>query len=262
MSFEKKSRTVISEQFAQAPYHVQRAIYDTERSDMAHVYLMSSSGGVLGGDRHLTDISLGPDAAARITTQGATRVYDTAGRDAVQTQQIRLAPNSYLEFLPDYIVPYRHARYCQNTEIMADDTACLVYAETVSAGRISRGEIFEYESCIMNTVSTYPDGRPRFIDTSLMRPDNRDMSLYGIMGNYVIYGSVYVLSYSVHVSDVCARFNDMLSEASQVRGGASIMSDDSGVLVRMLANRTDMIHQMGQRMAEYVRIRVSAERPG
>lgn len=257
LAFEKKNRTVISEQFSQAPYHVQRAIYDTELPDMAHVYLMSSSGGILGQDSHLTDISLGTGAAARITTQGATRIYDTAGHDAAQTQHIRLAPHSYLEFLPDYIVPYRHARYRQSTDIIADDSACMIYAETVSAGRISRGEIFEYDSCIMNTTATYPDGRLRFVDTALMNPERRDMSLYGIMGEHVVYGSVYVLVRSMHVSDICRRFNDMLSEAAQISGGASIMYNDSGVLVRMLADRTDALAELGQKMASEVRRRVS-----
>lgn len=259
LTFEKKNRTVIAKQFAQAPYHVQRAIYDTERADMAHVYLMSSSGGILGQDSHLTDISLGADAAARITTQGATRIYDTAGHDAVQTQHIRLAPHSYLEFLPDYIVPYRHARYCQSTDIIVDDSACMVYAETVSAGRISSGEVFEYDSCIMNTTAVYPDGRLRFVDAALMQPRRRDMSLYGIMGGHVVYGSVYVLVCSVHVSDLCRQFNDMLSEATQVTGGASIMYNDSGVLVRMLADRTDMLADLCRKMASEVRRRVSSD---
>lgn len=256
LTFEKRNRTVISDQFSHAPFHVQRAIYDTERADMAHVYLMSSSGGILGGDRHLTDIALEDDAAARITTQGATRIYDTAGHDAAQIQHIRLGPHSYLEFLPDYIVPFRHARYRQSTDIVADDSACLVYAEAVSAGRISMGEVFEYDSCVMDTTATYPDGRLRFVDTALMQPKQRDMSMYGIMGGHVVYGSVYVLSRSDHVSDLCRRFNDMLSEYPQVTGGASIMHDDSGVLVRMLANRTGMLAELSQKMATEVRQRV------
>lgn len=259
LAFEKKNRTVISEQFAQAPYHVQRAIYDTELAGMAHVYLMSSSGGILGRDRHLTDITLGVEAAARITTQGATRIYDTAGHEAAQTQHIRLAPHSYLEFLPDYIVPYRHARYRQSTDITVDDSACMVYAETVSAGRISSGEIFEYDSCTMNTTATYPDGRLRFVDAALMQPGRRDMSLYGIMGGHVVYGSVYVLVRSVHVPDLYRQFNDMLAEAAQVTGGASIMYNDSGVLVRMLADRTDTLAELGQKMASEVRQRIYSD---
>lgn len=259
LTFEKKNRTVISEQFSQAPYHVQRAIYDTERADMALVYLMSSSGGILGRDSHLVDISLGTDAAARITTQGATRIYNTGGHDAAQTQRIHLAPNSYLEFLPDHIVPYRHARYRQSTDIVVDDSACMVYAETISAGRVSMGESFEYDSCMMNTTATYPDGRLRFVDTALMRPGRRDMSLYGIMGGHVVYGSVYVLVCSTHVSDLCRRFNVMLSGTSEVAGGASIMYNESGVLVRMLADRTDAPAEMGRRIAAEVRRRVCAE---
>ena len=68
---------------------------------MAYLYLLSSSGGILQGDRYRTEIALKNNAVAHITTQGATRIYGMNNNYASQTVNITVQQGSYLEYIPD-----------------------------------------------------------------------------------------------------------------------------------------------------------------
>ena len=71
----QRSKTIVTEQRTQVPLYVQKALhYDETVPSMAHVFILSPSGGVLQGDRYRTDIELKNKAISHITTQGATRI--------------------------------------------------------------------------------------------------------------------------------------------------------------------------------------------
>ena len=172
------TRTIIAGQRAEPPLAVQRALYcEQSLPDMAYVYVTSTSGGILQGDRHVTRFDLGDGARAHITTQGATRIYGT--RDSARTEKkaaaraslrMSLGESSYLEYMPDQIIPYAGSKFRQDAVISVHETATLMYAETVSPGRVGMGESFEYESCSLRMRVTDQNGRFRFVDAARMEP--------------------------------------------------------------------------------------------
>ena len=172
------ARTIIAGQRAEPPLAVQRALYcEQSLPDMTYVYVTSTSGGILQGDRHVTRFDLGGGARAHITTQGATRVYGTKGSARMEkpsaarvSLRMSLGESSYLEYMPDQIIPYAGSRFRQDAAISVHETATLVYAETVSPGRVGMGESFEYESCVLRMRVTDQNGRFRFVDAARMEP--------------------------------------------------------------------------------------------
>ncbi len=69
-------KTVIREQYSQVPLNIQRAMYLEESlPEMAYVYIVSPSGGILQGDRFSIEITASNNTYAHVTTQGATRIY-------------------------------------------------------------------------------------------------------------------------------------------------------------------------------------------
>ena len=105
---------------------VQRALYcDQEMPDLACVFLITTTGCLLQGDRLALDITLGPRAQAHVTTQSATKIHAMDANYAAQTQTITLADDAYLEFLPDPVIPHRRARFVSDTRISVAPTATL-----------------------------------------------------------------------------------------------------------------------------------------
>ena len=72
----EKQKTIITKKQTQVPLYVQKALhYDLDNPSMAHVFILSPSGGILQGDRYRMDVELKNNAISHITTQGATRIY-------------------------------------------------------------------------------------------------------------------------------------------------------------------------------------------
>ena len=139
-------KTKITKQFSQVPLQIQRALYpDSAIPEMAFIYIVSPSGGVLQGDRYRTDITLENRAIAHITTQGATRIYSMDSNIATQIFNISVGKGCYLEYIPDQIIPYRNSRYFQEVKLKVHSDSTLVYSEVLTPGRTAMDEAFAYD---------------------------------------------------------------------------------------------------------------------
>jgi len=119
----QRNKTIITEQRSCVPLYVQRALYyDESIPSMAHVFVLSPSGGVLQGDRYRTDIELKNGAMSHITTQGATRIYKMNSNYATQMINLNVGKDCYLEFLPEQLIPYKNSRYYQKATFKVDDS--------------------------------------------------------------------------------------------------------------------------------------------
>ena len=251
---EDRSGTVLAGHSARAPFHVQRVMHcDESLPNMAYLYMMSTSGGTLGGDLHRIDITLEENAAAHITTQGATRIYGTRSEAAAQATEIALRGGSYLEFMPDQTIPYGNSRYSQTTRITASRTATLVYTDVVASGRRAMGESFQFDSFRTETVAQDDAGDVIFCDVAVLEPKRRGVAGYGVMGGHTVVGTVYILVPKSHTARLYGMVNSLVSNHPTVPGGASTMRGDAGVLVRLLGGDARSVMKLARNVASIVR---------
>src|SRR5918994_6789927 len=136
-------KTVIREQYSRVPLLAQRAMYLEETLPaMAYVYIVSPSGGILQGDRYRIDIALGNNTFAHVTTQGATRIYKMENNYASQIVNIKVEDESYFEYIPDQIIPFRNSKFYQEVELTIHNNATTIYSEMIVPGRVASGEKF------------------------------------------------------------------------------------------------------------------------
>src|SRR5262249_32651569 len=149
LRFERRDgRSVLSAVEHRAPLLAQQALYwDEGMPDLPCVFIVSTSGGILQGDRATIQIELGPGPRAHVTTQAPTNIHATDANSATQSQEITLGEGAYLEYLPDVLIPFRHARFLSRTLIRIAPTAVLLCAEVVMPGRKHHagGEAFAYD---------------------------------------------------------------------------------------------------------------------
>ena len=195
--------TVIREQYSRVPLFAQRAMYLEETLPaMAYVYIVSPSGGILQGDRYLIDITSGSNTFAHITTQGATRIYKMEKNYACQTINIKVEQESYFEYIPDQIIPFRNSRFYQEVHLNVHDNATMIYSEVIVPGRVASGEAFEYDICYIKTVGRNQMGRSRFIDTVKLEPRRENLRASGILGGFLVLGTIYVVTKESYVNDL------------------------------------------------------------
>src|SRR5918912_4300963 len=97
---KSSGKTSVKEQYSRVPLYTQRALYLEEAlPNMAYMYIISPSGGILQGDRYRMDITLRNGAFAHITTQGATRIYRMEKNFATQIINIDVGESCYFEYI-------------------------------------------------------------------------------------------------------------------------------------------------------------------
>jgi urease accessory protein len=249
---QERGRTVVKEQYSRVPLFTQRALYlEDSLPSMAYIYIISPSGGILQGDRYRMDISLKNKACAHITTQGATRIYRMERNYATQIVNVVVDDGSYLEFVPDQIIPFRDSRFYQTVNLKVHDTGTMIYSEIITPGRVASGESFQYDICYMKVLAKNQNDTMRFMDVAILEPKKKDMKTLGILGAYDVVGSTYILTRAGHLKQLKDEINSALQRLTHISGGASILPYNSGVIVRVLGN---VVNDLRNMIYEVIRI--------
>lgn len=225
------------------PWRAIRAIGNS--SGEALVHLHNVSGGVLGSDHLRLEIAVEAGGRAQVTTIGATRIHRARLSDAGARQEtrIRVAPEGFLEMLPDTTIPYAGSRFRQQCDVRLQEGAGLIWWETISAGRIAHGESFLFEELSSESQIFSPRG-PLMLERYSLRPQLRHLRSAARMGPFLYSATMYVC----HVNSSCAwmeleaRLNALAHEISHADTlwGASTLARD-GVVLRGMASHAYQI---------------------
>jgi urease accessory protein len=104
--------------------------------------LLTTSGGLLGGDELDIGIRLAEGAAAHVTASAAEKVYRSIGPTTVIRQSLSVASGATLEFLPLETILFEGARLARETTVELDRDAGFLGGDIVVFGRRARGERF------------------------------------------------------------------------------------------------------------------------
>ena len=237
-----KNKTVITDQYSQVPLYTQKALYyDENLPNMAHLFIMSPSGGILQGDRYRMDISLANNAVSHITTQGATRIYKMNSNYATQLININVGKDCYLEFIPDQIIPFRNSRYYQKVSLNVDPSATLIYSEIIVPGRVAMGELFSYDLCYLKTIGQNIEKNIKFVDNCMLKPKNQNMNTLGMFCYHTVLASVYILTKNENALILNKKINSIIKNNDEVSGGSTILPNNSGLVVRLMCNSSEII---------------------
>ena len=118
-----------------------RALFPSpEPGDIFQAVMLTTSGGLAGGDRIAAKISAGPRTRALVTTQAAEKVYRARAENTVFSVDLALHAGAWLEWLPQETILFDGARFRRETRITLAADARLLAAEIVVFGRAARGE--------------------------------------------------------------------------------------------------------------------------
>ncbi|WP_280696855.1 urease accessory protein UreD [Kitasatospora sp. GP82] len=235
-------RTELVDRYQKSPLQIMRPLYiDPLRPDLPVTYLMSTGGGIVQADRNRIDIDCGPDTAVHLTTQAATKVHRMEFDHATQLVNLRAGPRSYVEYLPDPLIPYRDSRLYQRTQATVDPSATVLLGETISAGRLAMGERNAYRMLYSDLEIQRPDGELLAVDTVRLEPASAEPgSTHSVTGPAVLGGHDLVSTlFAVTPLAPAAQVADTLYEALRPTGlifGVSTLPEDCGAWVRVMSD--------------------------
>jgi urease accessory protein len=106
------------------------------------VVLLTTSGGLVGGDELDIGIRLAEGAAAHVTASAAEKVYRSIGPTTAIRQSLSVASGATLEFLPLETILFEGARLWRETTVELGRDAGFLGGDILVLGRRARGERF------------------------------------------------------------------------------------------------------------------------
>jgi urease accessory protein len=111
-----------------------------EAGDIDLVVLLTTSGGLVAGDRLAISAHLEDGAAAHVTAAAAEKVYRSTGATTIVTQHLTVEEGAWLEYLPPETILFNGARLRRETKIELAPGAGFLGGGILTFGRQARGE--------------------------------------------------------------------------------------------------------------------------
>jgi len=243
-------RTILQHQYTTIPAQITRPFYEPG-DECAYVYLLTPTGGMLGGDRLNIHIVLEPGAQVCLTTASATKVHPSTGLFAEQSLVIELGPGSSLEYLPAPTILFREARWRQRTVVHRAADSRLLWSEGWSAGRVARQEVFAF-SCLETSIEVYTAERLSLFDRMRIRPASYPYQNLGLWGQRPHLLTMCLLQ-ATHPSSTWLQTVQAGLTADHALIGLSQL-ETPGFIARVLAEQdeamTHVAHQLWQKIRE------------
>jgi len=240
LSFEATGAgaTILRVKQQQPPWRVVRGFPAPTGETLAHVHNLS--GGILDSDSLSWQVDVGPRAQAQLTSTGATRVYRSRSPGSRASQCIRasVAPDAYLEYLPDQLIPFAGSRFDQKVRIEIERGGSLIWCDRVAPGREAADEIFRFES-LTSDFELVADGQPIAIERWTLAPLVQRMDSIARLGPFRHFASCYVCragepaSYWKNFETQMQTVADQLTSAEVLWGVTSLRAH--GLAIRGLA---------------------------
>lgn len=108
--------------------------------DVLSAALVTTSGGLLGGDRLTVGVRVDTSAAVQVIGQAAEKVYRSKGPDTLFDVDLKVADDAWLEWLPQETIVFDHARLRRRTCVDVAPGGTFFGAEMLVFGRTAMGE--------------------------------------------------------------------------------------------------------------------------
>lgn len=210
--------------------------------------LLTTSGGLVGGDTLKIAVAVDKNARALVTTQAAEKIYRSAGPQARIETRLRVEPGAWLEWLPQETILFDRARLARRIRVEVEPTGRFLGGEVLVCGRTAYGESLR-EGSLLDRWDVFFGERLAWVDA--LRLDGDIEALLsgpaGFAGSHVLATIVYV------AADAGARLQSaraLLPQRAGLRVAATCIGEV--LIVRWLGmDAFDMRHAYGEFWAAF-----------
>ena len=220
-----------------------------------YLMLLNPTGGVLGGDRLLTEIVQEAGTHVCLTTPSATRIYRTSEKPAILETVIQLGEGATLEYFPDHVIPHARSALHQSLRIEMARGSRAIILDSMASGRVAHGERWAFSE-IDSRTEVYASGKVAYLNRTKIVPETRRPSQLGLMEEYDYMSCLGLFAEEFpNWKEVCAALNEELKSMSNVRGGATILAR-GGCAVRFLSSSAPDMTQANKTLWDAAREQV------
>ena len=200
---------------------------DVPEGEIPTAVLVTTSGGLVGGDRLDVSVAVGDGAEAMMFGQAAEKVYRSAGPTCRIAVELSVGRDGWLEWLPQETILFDGARLERQTRVEIAPGARALAGEILVFGRIAGGERLSH-GLVRDAWEVRRQGRLAWADALRLEDD-----MAGVLAEPACFDGATAYATVVHAGDDAAARLDLArsllgrNEAG-LRAGVTVVN---GVLV-------------------------------
>lgn len=254
-----RGKSILRHLDRRVPLIVQQELYfDEEMPEMPCVYILSSGGPNIDGDRYEQNFTVRKDAYAFISTGAATKLAEMKYNYSGLMQNIVLEENAYLEFLPEPVIPCRHTRFISDTKLQVHPSATVFYSEIFMGGRkyYNEGELFQYDILSVCTHGERPGGQQLFREKFIIQPEKYPPRTIGVMDTYDVFANVIVMTPPERAENIYKNTPAFIDRQRRIAAGITHLPNDAGLLYKVLGMEPGPVKKLVREFCSTVRMEV------
>ncbi len=217
----------------------------SEPGEPPQAVMITTSGGVTGGDALKMSVEIGPGAEAVATTQAAEKIYRASrgSEPCAIDVEVRVAEGATLDWLPQESIVFEGARLKRRTVAEVVEGGSLLACEMVVLGRGASGERFT-AGLLLDAWSVRRPGRLVWTDTLRVEGETPEGAGFGTANALATVIGVWDLP-----QPCFDKARTLLEAADKVRAGVTLVN---GIMVaRLLGEATEVRHATIRFLTEF-----------
>ncbi len=245
----KNNRSYLKDVFVSPPFRVV-PVGQVKSDSAAYLMIVSSSPGILDGDRYELGITVEENARLQLQSQSYQRLFHMDG-EASQQMRIVLEPNSDFSFVAHPIVPHHKSTFKSRTHVTLAEGCGFLMSEIITCGRKHHGEVFRFTH-FQNLIEVYEAKRLIFKDNILLQPDRMPVASIGQLEGFTHQGTlVYLNTRNRQVGELIEHIQALLEGEEDLEFGISA-TGQPGFVVRCLGNGAERLFASFLKIQGYV----------
>ncbi len=245
----KNNRSYLKDVFVSPPFRV-TPVGQIKSDNAAYLMIVSSSPGILDGDRYDLQITVEENARLQLQSQSYQRLFYMDG-EASQQLAINLEQNSDFSFVAHPIVPHQKSTFKSRTRVTLSEGCSFLMSEIITCGRKHHGEVFLFTH-FQNLIEVYNDKRLILKDNILLQPGRMPVASIGQLEQFTHQGTlIYLNTRNRDTGELIEHIQTMLEPESDIEFGISA-TQHTGFVVRCLGNGAEQLFQCFLKIQQYI----------
>lgn len=245
----KQGASYVKDLYVSLPFRVV-SVGQRKRDNKLYQMVMSSSPGILDGDRYHLDISLEENAALQLQSQSYQRLFNMEDK-ATQQLNIVMQDNTSFAYVPHPVVPHEDSNFQSRADIRIGKNSQVIISEIITCGRKHYGEVFKLKR-FQNLTEIYHNDKLVVKDNVLIQPDLIPIDSIGNLEQYTHQGTLIFYSTRDNVDknsliETIVAWSEDKSDELEI--GVSAM-EDNGFVVRALGHGGEIMYDFFLRVQD------------
>lgn len=244
----KQGSSYVKDLYVSPPFRVV-SVGQRKTDNKLYQIVMSTSPGILCGDRYQLDIDLEKGAALQLQSQSYQRLFNMKN-DAVQQLNISMEDDTSFAYVPHPVVPHENSDFKSKAEIRIGTNSQVIISEIITCGRKHFGELFKLRR-FQNLTEIYHKNKLVVKDNVLIQPDLIPINGIGNLEKFTHQGTLIFYSTKENTDKnlLVETIYSIIESQSEMEIGISAM-EDNGFVIRTLGHGGEVMYNFFLKVQE------------